>query len=127
MAKLLPLGTAEVDAISAVIAFARTRPTTMDQLKAMVAGDLPPVGDYPAHQVLLPDGFMCVFSFEHQAFGLCRHLSVSVWDEKDPDYGRLPAPRVLNTIGDLFGFKPGRLDHFWIEDQRAVNFVQKED
>ncbi len=110
-----------------LLAYAKANPTTEEQIQATLTGDRPPVGDYPDHCWVWPQGFKCVFSYEHQPkpLGLCRHLSVSVYDRSDPN-PQVPAPKAMNTIGDAFGFRPGRLDFMWIDkDNKAVNIVQK--
>jgi len=126
MAALVVFGPEQRAAINKAMAYARANVVTTDQLRATMAGDRPPAGDYLEHIVVLPVGFRCVFSYEEQPFGLCRRLSVSVHDKSDPDHARVPAPHVMNLIGKEFGFTDGRLDGFWIEAEAgAANIIQR--
>ncbi len=86
-------------------------------------------GNRPASEVVdvdLPTGFHVAFSFEEQAHGLARHISISV-----DTPGKLPSKEALTEIAALFGFT-GRIlkeaDAVWIEEfrpgQGAVNILQ---
>ena len=81
-----------------------------------------------AEHVIIPEGFQAAISFEEQAAGLCRHLSISI-EKADA----LPSPPAVDLIAKTFGFKtPLALrSRIWIEDygpgRRAVNVVQLAD
>jgi hypothetical protein len=122
---LQALGPDDQKDLDKLLAYAKANPLSEAQIKATLAGDRPSVGDYLEHKWVWPIGFRCVFSFEHHPMGLCRHLSVSVYDKSDPE-PQIPSPRAMNTIGDAFGFKEGKLDYMWIDQEtKAINLVQK--
>lgn len=125
MAVLLKLGDSENAALAKTVAYAKANIKSEAQLKAMEAGDLPPVGDYLEHQFIWPVGFRCVYSYERwPQFGLCRHLAVQVYDKSNPE-PQVPAPHTMNKIGEAFGFVAGKLDHFWIDPKtKAFNMLQ---
>lgn len=131
-ATLLKLGPFEEQGLAKLLAYAKANPQSAEQLQAIIAGDRPPIGDYMEHQFIWPIGFRCVFSYEHQPhLGLCRHLSVSVHgtsmkitDERPVP--QVPAPHVMNAIGDAFGFRAGILPHFWTDETTmSLNMVQQ--
>lgn len=123
----LSLGHDEQKGLDRLLAYAKANPTTEAQIRATMVGDRPPAGDYPEHCWVWPQGFRCVFSYEHQPapLGLCRHLSVSVFNKSSPN-PQVPSPGAMNTIGAAFGFRHGKLDHMWIDkDNKAVNIIQR--
>ena len=126
MPTLLKLGETELAKVAAVLAYAKASPTTEAQLKAIMAGDHPSADQYLEHQFVWPIGFKCVFNYEHQPnLGLCRHLSVRVYDKSNPE-PQIPAPHAMNKIGQAFGFIEGRLEHFWIDPKtKTFNMVQQ--
>ncbi len=72
----------------------------------------PPPSVNPAHEVIFPIGWRCVFSYtlreNETAIGrLYRHLSVSVRVAGDPD--GYPSPMAFFTIAELFGFTRRKL------------------
>jgi hypothetical protein len=111
--------------IDRILAYAKANPTSEVQLRALVAGDRPSADQYPEYQFVWPIGFRCVFNYEHQpGIGLCRHLSVQVYDKSNPE-PQVPAPHTMNRIAEAFGFVQGRLEHYWIDPKtKAFNMVQ---
>ena len=82
-------------------------------------------GDNEGYSCNIPTHFRCVFSYEQQPLGLCKHLSVSVGKDK-----KLPHPTVIEMIMKEFGFKGGIQDQLsvWLEPQEnpyAVNVLGK--
>jgi len=108
--------------------YANANAIPQDELLAMIAGKLAPIGDDPKHVCMIPNGFRAVFSTEDQPPGLCRHLSVSV---ENPD--RIPNVHAVNILMEEFGFtaKVGDgLTHVYQEvidprtKHRAINVIE---
>ncbi len=68
---------------------------SVTDLKAIIAGDMPPPGDYKEFREELDCGIRLVFTYETQKDGfLYRHVSIDVYN-KD---------KYLNTFGEPFVF-----------------------
>lgn len=97
--------------------------TMMQQLQ----GKLPPPGDDPGHVVDLQFGYRCVFTFDEQQIGHCRHLSVSVPPEPP---GSMPSPEAMDVIAAHFGFLVERDKiHLTLEPMKngnqAIHYLQE--
>lgn len=114
MARPMIIGDKEQAEINRVIANAFKLPISADDLKATVAGKKKAVGDDPAFSCDIPDGFRCVFSFEQQPMGWCRHLSVSACDN-----GRMPSPEAMeHMLMPFFKFTGGLKDcQVWLTQE----------
>lgn len=93
-------------AIAACIAYAEANPVTKESIAGVKAGTIPAVGDNPAHSVMVPMGFRCVFSVDQVELPKggarwVRHLSVSVAVAAE----RLVSPEGLQVLMQEFGFK----------------------
>jgi hypothetical protein len=110
-------------AFARLLAFADANRMTADQLRAIGAGDRPPVRDYPEHRFVWPVGFLCVFSIELQPNGAARHLAVSVYDKSDPE-PQMPAPHAMNVIAKAFGFKDGAVKSWMEESTMSFHMAQ---
>jgi hypothetical protein len=106
---------------------------TLERLKAMMKEEGPmgqPIGDDPRHKMVIPLGYMVVYSVEEQPMGLTHHISISVAPDSDPKNTE-PMPNVyaLDVILNAFGL-PGHDKAMitWLEDfgagtTKAVNLV----
>ena len=112
-------------AIKKVIAHAEQNVFSVRDIFQSIQRKKPPVGDVPAFVCVVPFGYRCVFSFEHQPHGQYRHLSVSVLGD-----GVAPNPEAVQMLATEFGFR-GQLDNdmlIWTEpfgeNKIAVNVAQ---
>ncbi len=111
--------------IKEVIAYANEHVYSIDDLKKIVESELPIPGKIEEHCIKIPVNFNCVFSFEMQKMGKCRHLSVSISEKS-----RYPAPQAMNLLMKEFGFT-GDIENigegavFMEKEAEAVNVIQK--
>lgn len=123
---LLPLiiDDAVREELRTVVARAAADPVSLEQLHALVAGELLPEEVSRGKSLGIPAGFHVVYTHEHQANGVLRHLSVSI------DLpGRVPHPAAVQMIMEEIGFiLPLAKCQSWVEpcgnDRRAVNVVE---
>ncbi len=124
--------------IKSLVSLAVENPVSGERLHAMSIGKEPPIGDDPRFVVIVPFGYRCAFSMEEQPMiGLSRHLSVSVDAPR-----KLPSPEAMAVLMEAFGFSrrfaavlargepfalggAGVLGGVWLEEQRAINVVEK--
>ncbi len=93
--------------IAAVLKHARENPVTKQMMEKGVV-----VGDDALFACYLHTRYRCVFSYELQPCGWCRHLSISV-----DNPGKLPSVPAVELIMGEFGFK-GDIHsqiHVWME------------
>lgn len=99
---------------------------SQSKLKLTIAGDIPPVGDYPDHVLLIPNGYRVVYSIEDQPRkGLCHHISISIKTK-----GKYPHIEAVKEIVKLFDItltlSPSQ--KLWVEDIngiKAINIIEK--
>lgn len=134
---ILVIGPQEEAEIAAAIKRARENPVPLDVARRYAVkgegvklADRKPGTDemrqiYQPQMVMLGT-YRAMFSFEEQAFGLCRHLSVSSQAK-----GKVPGPEVMQMVCEAFGFSGLPLQHpgkIWVEEfepgRHAVNFVE---
>lgn len=108
-----------------IVVYANEHIYSEQDILDLVSGELPPPGNNELFVLNVPIGYRCVFSFETQAQGIYRHLSVSV-DKPEA----MPPVIAVHEIMKLFGFKGDTmsLDDFWIEETvdkiLAVNLLE---
>jgi len=98
---------------------------TASQLKLMIAGDLPPIGDNPDYFMHIHDGYRVVFSIEEQSIGLCNHISVSI-DEKNKPPNYYAAKEILKLFN--MSLEKRHKPYVWeekIDKIIAMNILQK--
>jgi hypothetical protein len=139
--RALIIGKPEMKAIIDAISNARLKPVPKHVLEKLVRG-IPqdrsvlklrdrPRGwsrkTYEPQQVLIEDGYRCMFSFEEQPAGLCRHLSISVDGDTEE---LLPSRESAFILAQFFGFAMNDGCRTWIEEyepgKMAVNFIALE-
>lgn len=80
---------------------AETHRLTLYEIKKIMEGVDPPIGDNPQFVCSVPVGYRCAFSIEeHMNHRIIRHLSVSV---NTP--GKWPHPAAIAQLMQLFGFR----------------------
>lgn len=106
--------------IAEVIAHAKSNPYSLDKMKKVADGHLPPAGDYQDFVVDMGD-IRCVYSIEEQPCGTCAHLSVS------SPTGDFPNPHDFEIdIMPLFGMGNDIHDcmNVWLEKtDDAINAI----
>lgn len=109
-------------AIQAVLTHAKSRPHTIEILKARMAGNYSTPGDeFGKYSCFLEVGFKCVYTIEEQPFGWCHHLSISV-----DAPGKLPHMEAVKAIMQEFGIKkPVKECHVYIEDCPEEKFQRQ--
>ena len=119
--RALVIGQEEKQAIARLVEYASQHVFSLDDIKEIMRGEQEAAGNSPEFVVAIPRGFRCVFSYEYQPSGLCRHLSVSI-----PD--KYPHPEAVNLLMQEFGFEgtvKDPINIFWLdENERAVNILQ---
>ncbi len=103
MVRPLIIGTAEREAIAALIGKAATRVTPIRQVMRIAQARLRsarnPLNDDMT--LLIPTGFQVTYTHEEQPRCTCRHISISL--VAAPDRG--PHPAAVQMLLDEFGFK----------------------
>lgn len=71
-------------------------------------------------QIVIPNGYLVMLSFEEQPDGIMRHLSVSLVDSK-----KMPSPEAVDMILSEFGFDtiPMRTSRIWMEEFEPGRFA----
>jgi len=114
--RALLLGDRECALIERVVKHAFRFPVSLTKVKETIAGTEPPVGDNPEFCCIIPNGFRCVFSFEEQPHGWCRHLSISI-----PTVDGAPSPIAVEMLMPAFGFT-GKLTDCYVWVTRQPHF-----
>jgi hypothetical protein len=95
--------------IKRVIDYADGHRYNLHDVMAVIKGNRPPPGDTPQYTCVVPLGYRCVFTFEQQPKGWCRHFSVSVLGD-----GQAPSPAAVLALAKEFGYEVNRgyqIDH----------------
>ena len=101
------------------------RKGSADPTPTLMLKDRKPGFERPPSEHMMLGSYRVAFSFEHQLFGLCRHLSVSA-----PKAGTAPPPVIVEMIAKEFGFRefPPSLGRVWLEEfdpgHMAINVVE---
>lgn len=112
------------EALRAIVARAAADPVPLEVVRGLAAGALFPEDVSRGKTLDIPAGFHVVYTHEHQAHGVLRHLSVSI------DLpGRVPHPAAVQMIMEEVGFiLPLAECWAWEEpcgnDRRAINVVE---
>jgi hypothetical protein len=122
----LLIGPEEKAKIEELRGFARANP--LDPFRTIAAAD--PTGGnvrdmMDMYSIELPVGYHVTYSQEHQPYGLCHHVSVSI----DSPHRRIPHPEAVEMILEAFGMAPLKETiHVWIEvvddTTKAINVAQ---
>jgi hypothetical protein len=117
--------------LAALRQYAEENPISADEMRAIMAGEAPVVGEREGYDRNFDIGFRVVFTVEEhpQSDGTTkwlRHMSMSVATP-----GRSPSPPALGLIGEQLGFptKDNELDYekcqLWAEEgnEEAINAV----
>jgi hypothetical protein len=116
--------------IAKLIEYAEAHKFSIDALKKMMSGDMPPAGDYLGHVITIDQGYRVVFSIEEQPIGWCRHLSISTRNLYHEFPGKIPDSKTVEMIMEKFGMGNNLNDcvKVWIEEGcPAVNVVTLKD
>jgi hypothetical protein len=137
MSEIVVISAKDRDSLDALKSRVATRVYSLAMIKAIMAGDMPPPGDYKEFYEKLECGIRIVFSYEIQKDGfLYRHASISIYDEskyrdtfkESPAFNHL-RENVLNQTVYALGINPKGIFPMicWGEktDTPAVNFLQR--
>lgn len=109
------------DLVAEVVQYAEANHIGVNDMKRIMAGELPPAGDDIHRACIIPRGYRCVFTIEQQPMGWCKHLSISV--NRDDKY---PHPLAVDAILSEFGMPKMAECLTYVEQEvRAINMIAK--
>ena len=123
MARPLLIDESTRQQITKTVHYAEQHPYTIPRLLGVAQGQAPAAGNNPEHQVMIPVGFRCVFTIDHNVKKRYRHLSVSV-----DTPGKLPSVAHVQAIMKEFGFQHriGYPDlHIHADEPGAINIMEE--
>ena len=131
MDRVLYIGPKEKEAIDNLVKYAEANRISFSEMKELMDGKKPPMGDNPDYICYLTNGYRVVYSIEEQPLGWCRHISISVDTPK-----KMPSIPAVETIMHEFGFTGTIADciSVWVENDvdvigvgpvHAANALQK--
>lgn len=134
---MLIIGEAEKEQIAKLVAHAKANPVTLEWLRQfgtnsndanhMKFEDRKPGAERPPNEhIIFPGNYRATYSIEEQPFGMCAHLSISVFGRDKP--GMMPSPPAVAMIAEEFGV-PCPAEHMWTEEyepgQFAINMLSR--
>ena len=116
----LLLDKTDLSALQTLRKFAEQHPVTLNEMKRIVSGQTPPVGDREGFSCQVSVGFRIVYSIEEHPKQAFRHASFSV-----DTVGKMPNHRAVQELMNHLGFiLPLEKCLVKIENKFAVNVLE---